>query len=92
MEAEITAAIGPLIEHLDRLGAQFGGSAFSRESFGNFYLDCALGQITFRLFRDRGQYMIDGDTEQLKRFGLFRAFDSKDEFGAAILKYAKSIS
>ena len=36
--------------------------------------------------------MIDGDMDELKRLGLWRAYDSVEEYSAAVVNYAKSVA
>ena len=92
MHAKISEAIWRLLSKLQELGAQFDADTYSRESFGNFYVDCTLRGKHFRLFRDRSQYMIDGDMDELKRLGLWRAYDSVEDYSAAVVNYAKSVA
>ena len=92
MHAKISEAIGPLISKLQELGARFDSDTYSRESFGNFHVDCTLRGKRFRLFRDRSQYMIEGDMDELKRLGLWRAYDSVEDYSAAVVNYAKSVA
>lgn len=92
MHPKISEAIGPLLTQLESLGARFTNDTYSRESFGNFYVDCTLRGKRFRLLRDRSQYMIEGDLEELKRLGLWRAYDSVDDYSTAVVSYAKSVA
>jgi hypothetical protein len=92
MHAKIYEAIGPLLNKLQELGARFDADTYSRESFGDFHVDCTLRGKRFRLFRDRNQYMIDGDMDELKRLGLWRAYDSVEDYCAAVVQYAKSVA
>lgn len=92
MHAKIAEAIGPLLTQLEGVGVQFGGDTYSRESFGNFYVNCSLRGKQFRLFRDRSQYMIEGDMNELKRLGLWRAYDSVEDYSAAVMTYAQSVA
>jgi hypothetical protein len=89
---KISAAIGALLDQLSALGVEFGGTAYCEDSFGDFCVGCTLGGKQFRLFRDRGQYMIDGEMDELKRQGLWRTFDSVEEYSAAVVKYAKPVA
>jgi len=92
MHAKISESIGPLLTQLEGLGVQFGGDTYSRESFGNFYVDCSFRGKQFRLSRDRSEYMIEGDMDELKRLGLWRAYDSLEDYSAAVMAYAQSVA
>ena len=67
-------------------------SDYSEANFGNFYVDLLRGTDELRIVRDRGQYMVQGDEAELKRVGLWRAFDSKVEFFIALTRYASGAS
>jgi hypothetical protein len=89
--AEISADIGPLIEQLEGLGLRIEGWRYDAKTFGNFYVDFTGPNGSFRIIRDRSQYILDGDISRLKELGLFRAFDSRDDFGVAVLSFAQSV-
>ena len=89
--AEISSDIGPLIEQLEELGLRVEGSRYDAKSFGDFYVDFLGSRGSFRVVRDRSQYYLDGDIERLKELGLFKAFDSRDEFSVAVLGLARSV-
>jgi hypothetical protein len=63
-------------------------SDYSEADFGNFYVELLRGTDELRIVRDRGQYMVQGDEAELKRAGLWRAFDSKMDFFSALTRYA----
>ena len=90
--AEITQAIGPLLEQLGELGFRVTDSRYEPNSFGNFYVDCKGRKVAFRIVRDRSQYFLDGNVEDNKKRGVFRAYNSVTEFSAATLQYAKSVA
>ena len=55
---------------------------------GNWYVDLRRSGLTLRLVKDRLQYMIlDPPTEELKVAGLFRAFNSMEEFRRAVISW-----
>jgi len=89
---EITNAIGPLLEQLNALGIRISGSQYDAESMGNFYVDCQGRKGTFRIVRDRSQYFLDGDVQDIKKRGFFKAYDSVQDFSAATLQYAKAVA
>jgi len=87
---EITKAIGPLLDQLADLGIRVTGSRYDADSFGDFYVDCRGAGAEFRIVRERGQYFLEGDAAELRQHGLFKAYDSVQEFMASILRYAKA--
>lgn len=91
MHPKISEAIGPLLIKLQDVGVRFGGDSYSEEAFGNFHVDCIVRGKRFRLIRDRSQYLVDGDIEQLKGLGLWRAYNSPSEYAAAVVVYASSV-
>lgn len=47
--------------------------------------------MRFSVVRDRSQYRLDGpDAELLKRVGLWRAFDQREEFEEALVNWLRS--
>ena len=89
---EITSAIGPLLQQLGMMGIKISGSRYDANSFGNFYVDCRGAKGSFRIVRDRSQYFLDSDVADIKKHGLFKAYDSVQEFTDAALKYAKAFA
>ena len=90
--AEIAEDIGSLIAALERMGLKVEDSQYDAQSFGNFHVDVSGRRGRFRIVRDRSQYMLYAKSlAQIKLSGMFRAFDSRDEFEAALLKYARTV-
>ena len=58
-------------------------------AFDNLYADFSNGQTTFRVVRDRSQWMVDGEKQLLERYGLWKAFDDQQEFESALFRFAK---
>jgi hypothetical protein len=86
---EITKEAGALISALQAAGWTVVESLYSPKSFGNWYVDLHRSGIVIRLVKDRSQYMIRGHRkEELEPVGLWKAFDSVEEFSQAILKWA----
>jgi len=84
---EILADAGALLSELAALGIRETGSAYDPAAFGNYYVDLTGPHGDFRITRDRGQYLLDGDLERLRDLGLFRAFDRMPDFRDAVLRY-----
>lgn len=92
VEKPIVADIGALLNELAKLGVNIAGSHYDEQHFGNYYVDFAGSGTTFRICRDRGQYVLDAAIDQLKSLKLFRALNSRDELREAVLKYVGSTS
>lgn len=90
VEKPIVADIGPLLDELAKLSVRTAGSHYDEQHFGNYYVDFAGSGTTFRICRERGQYILDAAIDQLKSLGLFRALNSRDELREAVLKYVGS--
>jgi hypothetical protein len=84
---EILADAGALLSELARLGIRETGSAYEPGTFGNYYVDLTGPHGDFRITRDRGQYLLDGDLERLRDLGLFRAFERMPDLRDAVLAY-----
>lgn len=90
--AAIYADIGTLLDELSTLGVTITQARYDAPHFGNYYVDLDAAAATFRVVRDRGQYLLEAPVEQLKALGLFLALDSPEELREAVLKYVKAIS
>ncbi|HWH49887.1 MAG TPA: hypothetical protein VN664_18985 [Burkholderiales bacterium] len=89
--AEITTAIGHLLDELGALGIRISGSEYA-SSFDNFFVDCQGSKGSFRIVRDRGQYFLDGNVEDIKKRGFFKAYDSVHDFTKVALQYATAFA
>jgi len=85
--AAILADAGALLSELAALGIHETASEYDPAVFGNYYVDLTGPHGDFRITRDRGQYLLHGDLERFRDFGLFRAFDQMPAFRDAVLKY-----
>ncbi len=83
--------IGPLLAELSKLKMGVVESTFDVTSFGNYKVALAGPTDSFAIVRDKGQYLIDGDVNALKRMGLWRAYDSREDFRTAVLAYARAV-
>ena len=81
--------LGSLLGQLFSLGFVAVDAVYARASFGNYYVDLRRDPMSFRLIRDRGQYIIDAPIERLKALGIFRAYDSREEFAEAVFSYVR---
>ena len=83
---EVRQDIAGLIDALSNAGYAAEGT-YDAKDFGNWYVDVA-GPRQFRLIKDRRQYLIDGPEDSLRAAGLWRAFNSREEFQTAVLRWA----
>lgn len=84
---EIRADIGFLLDELSTLGYHVVGSQYSAECFGNWAADLN-GPVAFRLAKDRGRFLVDGDRRMLEPAGLWQAFEDRAEFARRVLVWA----
>ena len=88
---EIVSDIGSLVRRLAELGYEPTGSLYSPESFGNYYIDLNAGKKWLRIVRERSQYYVDASSkDELRRAGLFRAFDDRSAFERALLNWLRA--
>jgi hypothetical protein len=80
--------IGAELEPILSAGFSVRESDYSEADFGDLYVDLRRGTDQLKIIRDRGQYMVQGDDVELRRAGLWKAFDSKVEFFSALTSYA----
>lgn len=83
---EIEIALGALPEALAALGYRPVDGQLS-ESFGDFLVRFTDGRHAFELTRDRSQFMVRGQRDQLEPAGLWRAFDGTAELEAPLLAW-----
>jgi hypothetical protein len=62
-------------------------SIYDPQAFGNYYVDFIGPNKSFRIVKDRSQYMLEGDRHDLEPFGLWRAFDNREEFAKALFSW-----
>jgi hypothetical protein len=87
----IASDIGEVLSELAFLGYVPVGSRYSPESFGNYYVDLASPDGALRIVRDRLQYSVETQAiDQLKRAGMFRAFDDRETFQSALLSFLRA--
>lgn len=81
---EIETALGALPEALAALGYRPVAGQLA-ESFGDFFVRFTNGRSSFALTRDRSQFMVRGEPDELEPAGLWRAFDDIAELEAPLL-------
>jgi hypothetical protein len=85
----IQSDIGKILSDLQALGMRITDSHFDAPNFGNYFVDLDGTAGRIRITRDRSQYILDGSDERIRALGLFRAFDSVDEFRMAVIAYVR---
>jgi hypothetical protein len=80
---------GLLLAELRAAGWQVTASEYDHSAFGNWSVNLQRDGVVMRVLKDRSQYLVDGlPAEALKAAGLWRAFDSLDEFQIAVTQWA----
>jgi hypothetical protein len=87
---QITEDIGETLRRLELLGYSVVDSRYDDAHFGNWYVDLE-GARSVRIVKDRGQFMANGNREELERHDLWRAYDRKEEFEANLLNWASIV-
>ena len=87
LASEISADRGPLIDQLTGLGLRIDGSEYGPRGVRRIF---RLERI-FSHHQGSEQDPINSKMWLLETLGLFRAFDSRVEFGAVVLEHAKTI-
>lgn len=87
---EIAAEAGVLIDELRLAGWTVHESQFDAKFFGNWFVDLRCENRALRLLKDRSQFMVGGPpTQEIKDAGLWRAFESFEQFCNAVRKYVR---
>jgi hypothetical protein len=82
---EVQGEPGPIVADLRTAGWTVTASRYDEQHFGNWYVDLMRDGQSFRLLKDRSQFIIDGPFEELKAAGLFKAFDALGAFRQAVV-------
>jgi hypothetical protein len=90
----VVDAIQNLLNELALLGYVLVSSRYSPESFGNFIVELKSSDGRLAIVRDRSQYYL-GETDdvahaELKRAGMFQAFDDVQSFQTAVLSFIRN--
>jgi hypothetical protein len=85
---EIAEDIGAFLSQLYELGYELTDCRYDAQAFGNYHVDLSAGKSWLRIGRDRSQYFVDGSSkEQLRDAGMLRAFDDREAFEDAVLRW-----
>jgi hypothetical protein len=88
---EIKAEAETLFSKLYDAGWIVSSSAYSFNSFGNWYVELSRAGSRIRIAKDRYQYLIEGSPEKkIKAAGLWRAFNNYEDFRHAVIKWLAS--
>jgi hypothetical protein len=85
---QIRNEAGMLLDDLRAFGWTVSSARYHRNVMGNWFVDIYRGEVKFRLIKDRGQYSIDGPKEELVADGMWRVYDSFDEFSRSVVSHA----
>ena len=86
----IASDLGEILSELASLGYVPVASRYSPESFANYYVDLESPDGALRIVRDKSQYHVDMQAiDELKRAGMFRAFDELDTFRIALISFLR---
>jgi hypothetical protein len=89
MDQHIADDLRVLIGSLSALGFAPRKYEYLSGSFGNYFIDFESGTFKFRIVRDRSQYFVEGEKDELESAGLWRVFGDKTVFGQAVLEWVK---
>ena len=90
LDRHIEASLGPLVRELAADGWSVTRAEYGADSFGDIVVELQKESRWLVLTRDRSQFMIDGpDHAALRAAGLFRAFDSVNDFKDAVLAWLR---
>ena len=81
------------MEELTKALAKLGYKATSAESdatFGDTRRTFTNGKRTLIITRDRSQYILEGDREELESAGLWRAFELESELLSSLVQFLKN--
>jgi hypothetical protein len=85
LDRHIASDIGALLARLESFGYVVTDSSYAAEHFGNYHVDLRSPSRWVRIVRDRRCYQVESESNrELKEAGLFRGFESRHEFEAAL--------
>ena len=89
LPVEIAKDAGALVSMLQADGWSVREFRYDAVIMGNWYVDLVREGCYLRLVRDRSQFMVSGPAiEELKRAGLWNAFDDSAKFYKAVANWA----
>ena len=83
----VAVDLAELLPRFAALGCVPTRGEYDHASFGNYFVDFESPSRSFRITRDRSQYILGGDRAGLEPAGLWRAFDSQVEFADAVVAW-----
>jgi len=84
---EVPAEAGALVATLRAVGWRVTASRYDAQSFGNWFVDLERDDRAIRLVKDRSQFMIEGQTDELRAAGLLKPFDRLGSFCEAVVAW-----
>jgi hypothetical protein len=87
---QIKLEAGSLLDELRESGWTVSTSRYDRDVMGNWSVDLVRREEKIRLIKDRSQYLLDGPRQELEAAGLWRVYDSFDEFSRSVVCFVTS--
>lgn len=88
---EAIDGLGTILPALAALGYAPTEGSYWPESFGDYFVTfTGPHKHTFRIILDRGQYIVDGQQDELTNAGLWQAFNRRDELETRLLDWIRS--
>ena len=79
--------VGSLVSRLEALGFNPVASSYSPQVMGNWYVDLTGPKRSLRIIKDRSQFFVDGDRNELEPAGLWRVIDDPREFEKKLISW-----
>jgi hypothetical protein len=76
-----------LLSEISKFGYSIASYSEEPRSFGDFVVTISKGERSHTISCDRSQLMLKGERYELEPFGLWKAFDSKEEFKNALIAF-----
>lgn len=84
---KILEDIGPIITTLLAHGYSVVEDSYDAQQFGDYQVRFIGKARTFDIVKDRGQFMLYGKRDELEPIGLWRAYNTPEEFCRDVLKW-----
>ena len=76
-----------MITDLGKSGYLLINTSDKPKAFDNFVVYFSNDKETLKIIRDRQQFILAGNKEELESYGLWKAFDSMAEFRKALIAW-----
>ncbi|WP_066727586.1 hypothetical protein [Desulfuromonas sp. DDH964] len=82
--------VSKMAEKLKILGFELTNYTEEPRAFNNFLAEFSDGSFSFTFVRDRSQFILNGEKDELEPYGLWKAFNGPDEFLDKLLFWLKN--